>query len=122
MQSCHVLLYQRQLSGIQQFPPSRGQKLWLFSNRHQSPNDTGLVLRRAIRLRFWHHLGRMKKHGWFVMASFGIASVRWIILFASKSNWVDYIGTLFIGSGTLPSVVLIQASMNSNMLGYTKRY
>jgi predicted MFS family arabinose efflux permease len=65
---------------------------------------------------------RMKKRGWFVIASFAIASIGWIILLASKSKWVDFVGTLFIGSGTLPTVVLTQAWMNSNMLGYTKKY
>lgn len=65
---------------------------------------------------------RMKKRGWFVITSFAIASLGWIILLASKAKWVDFTATLFIGSGTLSSVVLIQAWMNNNMLGYTKRY
>jgi hypothetical protein len=59
---------------------------------------------------------RMKKRGRYVIASFIIASIGWIILLASKAKWVDFVATLFIGSGTLPTVVLIQAWMNSNML------
>lgn len=64
---------------------------------------------------------RMGKRGRYVIASFIIASIEWIILLASKAKWVDFVATLFISSGTLPTVVLIQAWMNSNMLSYTKR-
>lgn len=65
---------------------------------------------------------RIKKRGIMLLISFTIASIGWIILLASKSQWVEFVGTLFIGSGTLPQVVLCLAWMNSNMLSYTKRY
>jgi hypothetical protein len=64
----------------------------------------------------------MKEREWFVIVSFAIASIGWIILLASKVRWVSFVGTLFIGSGTLPTVILTQAWINSNMLGYTKRH
>ena len=53
--------------------------------------------------------GRTKERGWFVIASFAIASIGWNILLASKARWVSLVGTLFIGSATLPTVVLTQA-------------
>jgi predicted MFS family arabinose efflux permease len=65
---------------------------------------------------------RIKKRGIMMLISFAIASIGWIILLASKSQWVEFVGTMFIGSGTLPQVVLCLAWMNSNMLSYTKRY
>jgi hypothetical protein len=65
---------------------------------------------------------RIRKRGIMMLISFAIASIGWIILLASKSQWVEFVGTLFIGSGTLPQTVLCLAWMNSNMLSYTKRY
>jgi hypothetical protein len=64
---------------------------------------------------------RLQKRGTILLISFAIAGIGWTILLASKSQWVEFVGTLFIGSGTLPQVVLCQAWMNSNMIGYTKR-
>jgi predicted MFS family arabinose efflux permease len=65
---------------------------------------------------------RIKKRGIILLISFAVASIGWIILLTSKSQWIEFVGTLFIGSGTLPQVVLCLAWMNSNMLSYTKRY
>jgi hypothetical protein len=65
---------------------------------------------------------RINKRGIMLLISFSIASIGWTILLASKSQWVEFVGTLFIGSGTLPQVVLCQVWMINNTLGYTKRY
>jgi MFS family permease len=65
---------------------------------------------------------RLQKRGIMLLISFAVASIGWIILLASKSQWVEFVGTLFIGNGTLPQAVLCQAWLNSNMIGYTKRY
>ena len=65
---------------------------------------------------------RLQKRGWLLMACFAFASVGYIILLARPSTWVKFVATLFIGGGTYPQVVLLQSWMNSNMLGYTKRY
>ena len=65
---------------------------------------------------------RLQKRGWLLMACFALSSVGYIILLARPSTWVKFVATLFIGGGTYPQVVLLQSWMNSNMLGYTKRY
>lgn len=48
---------------------------------------------------------------------FSVAAAGWIILLASKSKWVEFFGTMVIGSGTLPQVVITQACMNNNICG-----
>jgi hypothetical protein len=65
---------------------------------------------------------RQKKRGWLLMVSFAIASIGYIILLARPSQWVQFTATLFIGSGTYPQVTLLLSWVNSNTLGYTKRY
>lgn len=64
----------------------------------------------------------IKKRGIMILICFATAGIGWIILLVCKSQWVKFVGTMVIGSGTLPQVVLCLVWMNSNMLSYTKRY
>jgi len=52
---------------------------------------------------------RLQKRGIILLISFAIAGIGWIILPAIKSQWVEFVGAVFIGSGTLPQVVICQA-------------
>jgi predicted MFS family arabinose efflux permease len=65
---------------------------------------------------------KLKKRGPLLITCFSIAAAGWIILLASKSKWVELFGTIVIGCGTLPQVVILQTWMNNNIVGYTKRY
>lgn len=62
-----------------------------------------------------------KKRGIFLMAAFTISAVGWLLLIVSKSSHLSFAATFLIGIGTYPSVVITQAWMNSNIIGYTRR-
>lgn len=55
------------------------------------------------------------------MAAFTISAVGWLLLIVSKSSHLSFAATFLIGIGTYPSVVITQAWMNSNIIGYTRR-
>lgn len=63
-----------------------------------------------------------KKRGIFLILCCSIASLGWLLLLVSKSQKLSLAACFLIGLGTYPQVVLIQTWMNSNVLGFTKRY
>lgn len=65
---------------------------------------------------------RIRKRGIFLIVSFLLAAVGWLILIVSESKHLSFAGTFLIGMGTYPTVVLIQTWMNTNIIGFTKRY
>ena len=65
---------------------------------------------------------RLKTRGIFLAIAFSIAGVGWLILLVSKSHNLSFAGTFLIGIGTYPCVILIQSWMNSNFVGFTKRF
>ncbi|KAJ8103705.1 putative pantothenate transporter [Lipomyces tetrasporus] len=64
---------------------------------------------------------RFRKRGIFLIGSFLLAAVGWLLLIVSSSRNLSFGGTFLVGMGSYPSVVLIQSWMNSNVIGFTKR-
>lgn len=65
---------------------------------------------------------RLQQRGWPLIVSFVLACIGYAMLLGQPTRWVQFVATLFIGGGTFPQVVLVQTWLNSNMLGYTKKY
>jgi hypothetical protein len=65
---------------------------------------------------------RVRNRGHFLTVSFATASLGWLFLIVSKSNGLSLAGCFLVGMGTYPTVVLIQAWLSSNVIGFTKRY
>ena len=65
---------------------------------------------------------RTKQRGIMLMGSFAVAAAGWLMLILSSSKNLSFGATFLIGIGTYPTVMLTQAWMNSNIIGFTKRY
>lgn len=65
---------------------------------------------------------RLRKRGIFLMISFSVASLGWLLLLVNKSQGLSLAGCFLVGIGTFPPVVLIQSWQASNIIGYTRRY
>ncbi|KAK4182953.1 putative transporter [Podospora australis] len=64
---------------------------------------------------------RFRRRGVFVMGAFAVTAAGWLILILSKNKQLSYAGTYFIGIGSSPTVILMLAWMNNNIIGYTKK-
>ena len=65
---------------------------------------------------------RRKERGWILLCCLAIAAMGYIVLLIRPGRWGQFVATLLVGGGSYPQVVLIQSWINSNMIGYTKRY
>jgi hypothetical protein len=63
-----------------------------------------------------------KLRGVFLISSFTVAGLGWLILLLDKSYKLSFGGTFLIGIGTYPGVILVLSWANSNFVGFTKRY
>ena len=64
---------------------------------------------------------RLRMRGFFLMFAFTVAAAGWLILIVSKSHNLSFAGCFLIGMGTFPTVTVLQAWANSNIIGFTKR-
>ncbi|KAL1962679.1 hypothetical protein VTN77DRAFT_9313 [Rasamsonia byssochlamydoides] len=63
-----------------------------------------------------------KKRGIFLVTVFAIAALGYLLLLVSHSSRrLSFAATFLIGIGTFPCVVITQAWINGNLIGYTKR-
>lgn len=67
---------------------------------------------------------RMKRRGGFLITCYVLAAVGWIILLVAgvERKHLAFGGTFIIGIGTYPTVILSLSWMNSNVIGFTKRF
>lgn len=65
---------------------------------------------------------RIRKRGVVLLVCFSVAAIGYIILLARPSKWVKFAASFLVGAGTYPQVTILQSWMNSNMIGYTRRY
>ena len=64
---------------------------------------------------------RYRNRGRFAMGAFALTAAGWLILILSRNKKLSYAATYLIGAGSSPTVILMLAWINNNIIGYTKK-